>query len=79
VNSKETKATNSNKESIEPGTKPKKRYSPPKFAILTAEQAKSELTQKVLSGEGATSELPAAINRKRSLPGKSQGRTRKVA
>ena len=72
MNSKETKATNSKKESIDTGTKQKKRYSPPKFAILTAEQAKSELTQKALPGEGATAQLLAAINRKRSLPGKAK-------
>ena len=72
MQSKETKATNRNKESIEPGTKQKKRYSPPKFAILTADQAKSELTEKALPGEGATSQLLAAIDRKRSLPGKAK-------
>jgi hypothetical protein len=64
VNSKETKATNSNEESIDTGTKKKKRYSPPKFAILTADQAKSELTQKALPGQGATSQLLAEIDRK---------------
>jgi hypothetical protein len=72
VHSKETKATNSNKESIEPGTKQKKPYSPPKITTLTAEEAKTELTQKALPGEDATSQLLAAIDRKGSLPGKAK-------
>jgi hypothetical protein len=67
-----SKATNSNKESIKPGTKQKKPYSPPKITTLTAEEAKTELTQKALPGEDATSQLLAAIDRKGSLPGKAK-------
>ena len=72
-----SKATNSNKESIKPGAKQKKPYSPPKITILTAEEAKTELTQKDLPSQDATSQILAAINRKRSLPGKAKGAPRK--
>jgi hypothetical protein len=72
MQSKKTKTTGRHSESIKPAPKQKKRYSPPKFMILTADQARSQLTQKALPGESATSQLLAATNERRSIPDKAK-------
>jgi hypothetical protein len=48
-------------ESIEPKeAKQKKPYNPPRFAVLTPDQAKLQLTERALPGEPATAQLLAA-------------------
>ncbi len=43
-------------------TDQKKRYSAPRFAVLTPDQAKSQLTERALPGEGTTEQLLRAAS-----------------
>jgi hypothetical protein len=68
MKSKVKKTTGRSSESIEPMEKQKRRYSPPKFMVLTPDQARLQLTEKALPGESATQQLLAAI----SGPGRAE-------
>ena len=46
--------------------KQKKRYSPPKFIALTADQAALHLTERALPGEAAIQQLLAPISKSES-------------
>jgi hypothetical protein len=54
--------TGRNDESIEPKLKQKKTYSPPNFTVLTPDQARLELTQRALLGEGEAQQLLATAS-----------------
>ncbi len=53
-------------EPIEPNkTHQKRKYSPPRFEVLTADQAKVRLTERAVHGEPETEHLLAAVSRPR--------------
>jgi hypothetical protein len=63
-------------------TQPKKPYSPPRFEVLTPDQAKARLAESGLPGEAATQQLlkaasksgPSAKDQQRSVSDKAQVR-----
>jgi len=64
MKSSATKKLVGRNEPIEPNeTKQKKKYSPPRFAVLTPDQAKLWLTEKALPGEAATDQFLTAASR----------------
>jgi hypothetical protein len=57
-------------------TDQKKQYRPPRFEVLTPDQAKAQLTERALPGEAATERLLAAA----SKPGPNEiGQQRSIA
>jgi hypothetical protein len=64
VKSKVKKTTGGSSKSKEShNAKQKKRYKPPKFIVLTADQATLRLTERALPGEAAIQQLLAAISK----------------
>jgi hypothetical protein len=68
---------------IEPHKKQKKRYDPPRFAVLSPDEAKLWLSERALPGETTTEQpLTAAslLEQQRSIPGGAKvGQTKKGA
>jgi hypothetical protein len=75
--SMKTEPVNGNKPAEPNKTNKKKRYSPPRFEVLTPDQAKSWLIEKGLPGETPTGQPltaasllePDGTNEQRSIPG----------
>lgn len=76
------KKTGERKESIEPNkAKPKKPYSPPRFMVLTPDEAKKQMTERALPGDVAAQQLlreahrlaTSGSNGQSPIPGRAKG------
>ena len=76
MKSKVKKTTGRSSESIEPTERQKRPYSPPKFVVLTPDEARMQLMEKALPSEAATQQLLAAISGPGSAGTEEQGSIR---